>query len=479
MKNKQLKERDLDITDLFWKLLEQWRGIVLCGLVLALLLSAAMIVRNRHTSKKTTEVDPEVSNVLSMYSDFITKRENYNDNFFNNVDLNDCMTVTCLYEYNSALIPDRNDNFHDETTLSLLNNLYNIILSDDTFRTEMINELKNYWPKIDSKTLGNIMISSAAHTVVYGPGVITINMVIPKDKDPVELQAELTKSVYAYYDRINANITQENTIRFVSYAFKQTDYTAELNARNSRYNPVSSGLSQYKNAYNNLDKELQRLVDDTISACGSSTDPEVYIKYIENGSDNTKVSTKSLLKKFGILGFVVGVALYAIGYLVLIILVRRVRAEDDAEIAADIRNFGGIYEYPYNNFIRKFIHSKMIYTFRTRSGKDMDRISKDIASKLDFSGKKAYTLITLGKLSERAKALNEDQLKFMNDKGITVRTLDIDKGPSSVEDSVIAGLDSVVIELIGNKTKWMDLIQLYYKLKEYNIDIVGSQLIDA
>ena len=68
MKNKQLKERELDITDLFWKLLEQWRGIVLCGLVLALLLSAAMIVKNRNASKENVEVDPEVSNVLTTWT---------------------------------------------------------------------------------------------------------------------------------------------------------------------------------------------------------------------------------------------------------------------------------------------------------------------------------------------------------------------------------------------------------------------------
>ena len=355
------------------------------------------------------------------------------------------MTVTCLYEYNSALIPDNPTRLQDEASLGLLNNLYNMTLSDDTFRNEMIEELKKDWPEIDSNTFGNIMTFTCGHTVAYGPGVLTINTVIPKDKDPDALQAALTSSVYAYHDRIAGSVSQENTIRFVSCAYKQTDYNAELNARNSRYNLVSSANSQYRNAYNNLDKDMQRLIDDTRKACGSSTDPEVYIKYIENGSDNTKVSTKSLLKKFGILGFVVGVALYAIGYLVLIILVRRVRAEDDAEIAADIRNFGGIYEYPYRNFLQKFIHSRMIYNFRTRSGKDMDRISRDIASKLEFADRKSYTIISLGKLSDRATAINEEQIQFMKDKGITAQILNIDKDPSSVEDSFFAGLDSVVI----------------------------------
>ena len=476
MKNKQLKERELDITDLFWKLLEQWRGIVLCGLVLALLLSAAMIVKNRNASKENVEVDPEVSNVLSLFADYMDKREQYNSNFFNDVNLNDCVTVTCLYEYSPA---NKAYNGDDEAVLAPLNNLYTLMISDDTFRTEMITELQKYWPAVSSNTLGNIMNLTAVHSVVWGPGTITINIIIPKSGDPQDVQAALTNSVYAYHDRIASAVPQENTIRFLSFAFKQTDYTAELNARNGRYNLVSSGLNQYKNAYNNLDKDGQNLVDQAKKKCGNVKEPAVYEEFLQKEANKSGESTKSLLMKYGILGLIAGMMLYAFIYLCNIILVRRVRTEVELETSAGIRNFGGIYEYPYKNLIQKFIHSRMIYSFRTRSGKDMDRISRDIASKLDFSDKKAYTLITLGKLSERAKALNEDQLKFMKDKGITVRTLDIDKGPASVEDSVIAGLDSVVIELIGNKTKWMDLIQLYSKLKEYNIDIVGSQFIDA
>ncbi len=479
MKKSQFKERELDLYDLFWRLLEQWKGILLVALILSVLLSSAMLLKNQRASKKIVEADPEILNVLSLYADYMDKRDQYNSNFFNSVDLNNCMTVTCLYEYNSALIPDRNDNFHDETTLGLLNNLYNIILSDDTFRTEMINELKNYWPEIDSKTLGNIMTSYSAHTVAYGPGVITINMVIPKDKDPEELQAVLTKSVYAYHDRISANVTQENTIRFVSFAFKQTDYTSELNARNSRYNLVSSGISQYKNAYNNLEKDDQNIVDKAKEKCGSTSDPSVYEEYLTKGVNKSDVSKKSLLIKYGILGFGGGIMLYIIAYVILIIIVKRVRVDDDLENATGLRNFGGVYEYPYKGFFKTFLHSRKLYAYRTKRSQNISRISDDIKAKLSFSGKDAFTLIMVGSPSERAQAMINEQLGIMKESNFTVETLGIDSGFGLIEDSVIAGLGSVIIQLFGDKTKWNELAALYSKLNEYNVDIVGSQFIDA
>lgn len=476
MKKTQFRERELDLVDLFWKLLEQWKCIVIVALVVALAISAAMTIKSNRDAKKKSEVDPDVLNALSIYADYMAKREYYNSNFFNNVDLNDCVTVTCLYEYNPAV---KNYNGDDEGTLALLNNLYNLILSDNTFRTEMIEELKKYWPKIDSDTLGNVMNFSAFHVAVYGPGTITFNVVIPKQADPEEVQKVLTASVYAYHDRISPGVSQPNTVKFVNFAFKQTDYTAELSARNTRYNLVSAGNSQYNAAYKALSDNNQKTVDEVIEKCGNSSDPAVYEEYLAKKAKSSILTPKSALKKYGILGLLVGIALYAFIYIVYIILIKRIRSEYDLENAVGVRNFGGIYEYPYTGMIGKFLHGRKVYAFRTKNGKNIGRISDDIRCKLEFADKKAYTLVSLGKLSDKTKAINDEQIRIMKENGITVETLNIENGVDSFEDTVYKSLGSVVIELLGERTKWDDLTNLYYKLKEYDVDMIGSEYVEA
>ena len=342
MKRSQFKERELDVIYLFWKLLEQWKGLLIAGLIVAMLLPSLIFVRTRAGSKENVEVDPDVLNALSLYADFMDKRERFNSNFFNKIDLDNCQTVTCLFEYNAKIYEDTPNKIQDETTLGLLNGLYNLMLSDETFRTEMIDEIKNYWPKIDGSNLQNTMTITVVHTTAYGPGMITINNVIPKDKDPKELQDAITKSVYGYHERIADSIGKENTIRFVSCAYKQTDYATELKARNSRYDIVSSGNSQYKNAYNVLDKDSQNVVDKAKEKCGNSTDVSVYEEYLRKQASKSDRITKSQLIKYGGLGFIGGVLLYIFIYLVLVIAKSCVRSDDELEAATGIRNFGGI-----------------------------------------------------------------------------------------------------------------------------------------
>lgn len=475
MKNSQFKDRELDLTDLFWKILEQWKALVIIGIIAGLLLSGLMIFKNRRTASESNGVDPEVLNVFSLYADSIDKKEHYTNNFFNKVDLNDCITVTCLYEFNT-----KTNTIEDESSLGMLNSLYNLILSDDTFRSDMIKELKKYWPKLDTDTLGNIMSFTAVHTVIYGPGTLTFNIIIPKSANPGFIQIALTSCVYEYHDRIEDNVAKDNTIRFVSYAYKQTDYATELSARNSRYSLISSSNSQYKSAYNALDDDTKKLVDDTREACGNSSDPSVYEEYLEEKAKVPRVRIRTLLARYGCFGFLAGVIAYICVYVIFIILVKRVRSDSELERTAGTRNFGGIYKYPYTGFLRKFLHDRKIYAYRARRfGSSLERIDQDLHSKLDFSGIKSFSVISLGKLSEKARAFTDEQIKQLNGQGYEVSLLEVDGPVSSVGDPVFTAIDNVLIELLGNETKWNELIALYSKLKEYDINIIGSEYIEA
>lgn len=156
-----------------------------------------------------------------------------------------------------------------------------------------------------------------------------------------------------------------------------------------------------------------------------------------------------------------------------------VRNEDELENATGIRNFGGIYEYPYTSKLDLFLHDERIYRLRRRKGKQSDQITDDLLAKMEYLNSTQVTFLTLGKTTDKILEITSKQKKAIRVKDKTVLNLHFANVLEDSTDSMFSDMKNVFLVLIGNTTKWEDVQRLLLKFKEYNIHIIGSEYIEV
>ncbi len=500
MNDTRFNEQELDLIDLFMRLLEQWKGILVVGIVFAILLSAVMSVRKSNVETAAEEAVTEdtatedmyqqACTALSQYADYMLAKDAYDRSIFTKNDFSNCNIVTCIYQIH----PDT-----EQVDTYALASIYSSITKDADFTDTMTKEANKYWDDVDENSLYEILgVSATQDTKIDTPsgGIITVTFRLPKDADLTKWQSCVTDAINAYHRKMG-NLAGAHSIKPILSNSKAENNANLVKQQNEKYTALITAKAAYDKTFAALGKDDQATVEEIIKEGGNSYNIEDYIgslnqklqdikdakaseaKPAETVQPVEKPSSSGFSIKYFVLGLIVGAFLYACAYLAYFILIRLVRNEKDLSTVTNTRNFGGVYEYPYDGKLATFLHDKKVYAFRTRKGKNISRICDDIISKLEFEGCNDITLVSVGKPENRAQALNDEQIKYLEDHNITVRTFNMESDFDEIADSVYAKLDNVLIEMLGNKTKWKDLAGLYLKLKEYNIAIIGSQYLEV
>ncbi len=113
MNNKLFNEQEIDLLDLLFRLIEQWRGILISGLIFALLVSGSMYMKpessdpgsiNNVTVTETTNVEDvyqQICTALSQYANYMLAKNTYDNSIINRSDYKDLSTVTLKYQIES------------------------------------------------------------------------------------------------------------------------------------------------------------------------------------------------------------------------------------------------------------------------------------------------------------------------------------------------------------------------------------------
>jgi len=493
MNDTRFNEQEIDLLDLFWRLLEQWRGLLVAGLAFAVLFSAVMYVRSGNTAAaEIAEVTEETSTedkyqqactALSQYASYMLAKDTYSNSILNKNNFNDCNQVACTYQIHLE---------DSETDMYTVTSLYSIIASDSAFTDTMVNAASKYWEGVNQNSLYEIMtIATSQDTFSNDPrnGLLSVNFKLPADADVKEWQSALTTAINAYHTKVSS-ISGSHSVKPIVANSKKIDNTALTKQQNDNYSALITAKNTYDKTFTGLGKDDQALVEQIISEGDGSYDIEDYIGSLDKKLEELKSQAaveatepapvqRSFSVKYFALGFILGAFLYACAYFVFFVFIRLVRGENDLYNAAGTRNFGGVYEYPFTTTLGRFLHDSKIYKFRTKKGKDIATISDDIISKLAFTGVKEFTIVSLGKLSDRAHILSDEQISYLKEHSITAKTLNIPDSAEDVRDSVFADLDNVLIELLGSRTKWTNLHGVYSKMKEYDVNVIGSEYLEV
>lgn len=526
MDEKYFEEQEIDIIDVFFRLLEQWRGLLVAGLVSVVVFTSVLTVKTYTVPQDAGTEMAEASNdgvvvdykivdtqteyqqactALSQYVDYLAVKQLFDTNIYNNIDFSDSNLVTCIFEFRSE---------NSTSNLLSLSAIYSDINNDDDFTNKIAGK---YFRDYNPETLYSILsvnVSANTNDSSSRSGTITLRATLPDDIDIDEWKETLTDALDDYDAKVE-EMAGSHSLNLISYNVKKADSISNFRTQNTKISEVDTAKNTYQSTMAGLTEPTRELVNEIIEdSSGSyklrdyssklesqwetykdefeSVQERLYNEAVETaqkGSKGTSTINNEITNKAGlslrrllkymILGFILGDILYAVVFMVGFILRRVIRNEDDFLTATGVKNFGGVYKYPYENRLQRFLHDEKIYRYRTRRGKTINEITEDISSKLGYLDTKEITVLFIGTLSEKAKMLCEEQIMDFTKNDIKVATVNIDTVKNNIRDSVFVSMKNAFIPLLGNQTKYSDMEFVYNKLKEYNIEIIGTEYIEV
>lgn len=511
MDDQRFREQEIDLLDLLLRLAEQWRGILIISVLFALLVSAVMLMKKDTTDPNTIndvqvtettnveDVYQQICTALSQYANYMLAKNTYDNSIVNRNDYKNIINVTLKYRIESVgsnkEMPSESDS--DQSDIFMLTNLYSSIMDDGDFSDAVLKEADRLWDDVNPNSLGEIFGVSAAQDIYSEnsrTGLLTVSFKVPDDANTQELEKALTVALNKYREKISPMSAGHN-IRLISMTSKNVDNNLLTSAQNKNYTDLIAAKNTYDKTVSALSESDKALVKKIISDNEGSYDIAVYISSLDKELEAVKENAQkpkapevqpvqppadnSFSAKYAILGFILGCFVYAGIYFMYFVFIRLVRDEYVLERTTGARNFGGIYEYPYAGCLQRFLHDKKIYAFRTRKGKTAEAINEDIVSKLNYINTNRVNLISVGKMSNGSSTFADSQIKYLSDHQLSVSQFNIEDDVNAVRDSQFTEMKDVIILLLGNKSKWANVCALYFKLREYGINIVGSEFVDS
>ena len=541
MNQNRFREQEINLKDFFFRLLEQWKLILIVAIIFAIVLPSAMSVisannppadelakeeerlqaeeearakAEEEAAKKAEEeaaieaAKPKpmsegmylaLGSALSKYAEYVAQKAIYDRGALMNVNEDDNYVV-CSYAFSG-----------ENLDMGLLKSVYSDMRYNDGFNNLLI---KNLSPLniSDSYGLYDVM------TLSTDTGYIVISTYLPKKIEPRDWRRTLTGAINAYKGTVKGTVGEHEVTPF-SIDVRPIDKVALEQAKNGRQSNMIGVRSSYEDAYNGLDDISKAAIDEIIGEVGDTYSLSDYMPALDKKreamaaeaeaaeaatpapSEETEEAAEDVSETeeaaeevavaeeepqkggfslaYVILGFIIGVILYAAVYLVIFIFRRLVRSENDLYVAANVRNFGGLYEYPYSGTFAKFLHDKKVFARRVRAKRTIEQLDNDIASKLEHLSLSSFTLIPIGKLSANAEKLAKEQIKDLSKRKIDASMYKVEGPAVNVSDHDLSGMQNVILVMLGDVTGWKDLGDLYGRLTEYDVNIIGSEFIQA
>ena len=523
------QEIEIDLLDLFWRYIEQWRALLVAGLLVmviglgisatrAVLISPELeggAVASEDSADTEGIIDEEADTLdvdseyqlactaISQYANYQILKESYSKTILGNYDFTDCNYVNTIYEFSVS---------GDNKNLLVVSNLYSYMSDNGDFNETLV---KIFDEDVDPNSIYDIVaISVSANTndTESNKGTISISVKLPQSIDEDSWQSALNTAIREYYDN-TVNATISHSLKKIATNSRTIDGKSIIQMQNNKLAEISSAKNTFDDTLKSLNEVTRDLIEDIIKEQSYEFRYEIYkLKLDESWEENvSKIEaaleeerlelerqqeesetaaadeadtieenpiTVAKVIKWMVLFFILGVVLYCMGYMAWFILYRVFR--DDAELATliDIRDFGGIYQYPYDTKWARFIHDERIYGIRHKKGRSSSVIVDDLLVKMDYSKVEALTVIVAGSMKDNMKSIVDSQMDFLKGKGKTIGFLNTADLSNSYEDSAFADIDNAFLVLIGGKTKYSDAAKLFAKFKEYDVKAIGYEYLE-
>ena len=499
-KQNMMDEQGISFSDFLWSLLEQWRAMLVAGLIFALLLAGAKYISNmrayRHAmseaGKQAEAVEKKyvgqenVLKALVFYDDWQNQKDYYESNPLMKIDPTHEERYVLRY-YISA-----EDYEHED--LVTVEDCYRLMTSDQGFADAMsicfgddvqkkyIRELfmiSSMNAEEPSRPIGRGF--SVVLTLPPRSGNYDLDLIRDTVTDYIKAKSDTLKKVFGEFD---VELLSSDHL-YISYPMRgDTQLTA--------FNKVLSCENKFNITYSALSASEKLSVDKIVG------EGDVKLWLLENRVRKEKEGEQTLTetatapvrharpgfpKKYSALGFLIGLILFAGVLFFQMVFSRKLRDENEFENISGLRSFGGVYKYPYTSVWDRFFHDKKIYELRHRTASkstiEAARIIRRAAAKAAHIEVANVCLIVLGTPGKWTCETIQKQSDILNGEKISASVVFARDGISSIDEKEYGKMGSALIVTLSNVTTPAMVAELINRLEEYHIPILGTEFIEG
>lgn len=500
----QQPEMDINLKEVIWDLLEQWKAVLITALLIALLVAGAKYYKDSNAYKASIRAKEEISqsgktpeerisDVLDALSDdekatveFMVKQNEWIETekeYLNNsilMNTNPTNQRTLLLDYYismtdaaeakmTALVYGYAGYLSDEKLVNAIGQ----IVAPDT-ETKYIAELISITG--DNSRKGNSSGNENSFVVDSDAdgAVMEVRVVLPDEVEATAVESAMTSSLSGYTAELTSKIGN-HSIGLVKASEAYLYNSAAVNNRNNITSMVFNLQNNEKNVQSSL-SDSQKSAVETIKAINREAKDNVAsdkdLRDNNSKAYDAEMRKPGLSKKYALLGFVLGAMAYAFVYLLLVITRGRVRYASDVENYTQTRLLGEIYNQKEHKGIDKLFNSAFVDKYRYKNKLDSELQSAKTVDALiaacEHAGTKELTVLEIGSngFSEQIDELVEKAKK----QGLKFKRAEV---VEDIDEKILASSPSVMLT-INSGSRISDVSKLAALCKEYDANILGN-----
>ena len=493
--NNQIYQKEIveiDLKELIWDIVSQWKAVVLASLLMALLFCGAKYVKDNSNyravleQQKETEAqknlynnlskEEQIANIIKTLSvedaedvwlvvqekEWLEKQKEYlTDSLLMGVDPTDQHVLSLVYLLNCENI----DNLP-----VLLQSYESILDSEETAETvkavinsnadsRYVEELLQYEGSLTSSDKNGAKAAS-----------FTVKIVIPDDMDVEEVADALTNALKEQGQRLKAECP--HSIFLVHYNTIRTYNSNVIREHKSLIDSINGIKASIKSAESNMSVKQKEAVE-AISAI--ITDTDIFAEQEIQPESETLVSP-GISMKYAFLGFIMGIFLYVFCYVVIVILRGAVSDSSGVERYTKGRLLGEVYYTVKRTGLSKLLHSDFVDKLRYKGLIDFNTQVNKTEESVE-----AVCMHTKANEVSFIGLIDTDSIEHVKDAMLSIIGSIGDKGiKSSVLDAVgefgennFLDINNAVL-VVGDNTKISNLGKVAALCRDYDINLLGS-----
>ena len=473
----------IDLFDYLWNVVAQWKTILIFALIVSVL---AMLLQYRSDMKaynnagvQTMTVDSlkeSLSNDEIVTVEYTVRQKLLLEKYHKYMDQSPLLSIDPTQE--RVLKMEYAITGADATQTASLADAYNTMFLTSTF----VDGVGKLMPETENANYASALIipgavaktATDAKETTVGSGVIGVSIILLDGMDASEAQSFVEKSVNDYSATLQETIgahqlnqieADETTLVNIELAGQQQDIINYSYVIRNSVQVVSQNFSEaQKNLYNLMLEEAHQT--------GSDEEATLTIEPEKPG-----FSKRSL-----VLGFVVGVLLYVLAYLVVVLFQRTIKTAKECEDTLEIRTLGELHEF-HAKGLRRLFTSRLLYGLKYRRYKDsslqMNKIVDSIVAYTKKHTGSKIQFVSVAPLSAKEQEHMDEMIAHAKEQQIDLSMLVGDVNTDTTFHQNLAQADQMVLVLCGNRSKYEDIDLCLSLAAESGLDVVGNVFVDC
>ena len=484
---------ELDIKEAIWKLLSQWKALLLTAVIVALLMGAAAYIKDTRAYESAVEAakqaeaeqsvsaDERLENALSSVTAedrsvieqilrqkrLINEEKEYLDN---SIWINtDPMNQRDLkLEYYITI--------NDEADMQALVDAYNACLLQEEYADKLKSVIDadaktEYIYELYGGHSGAIADSDVSSTLYV------VEIILPEDVDADEIISITDNEMKSLCGKLSSKITP-HTIKLIS---TEENHIISNNVLDRRINiayTINNLSGSITNATNALSQDQRFVLEKALKAMDSA---DAISGDLADDSSEAAASTAadvipgpSWSIKHTFIGFIVGAFLYVGAFVAFLILKGCINSAKSLQSFTRKRLVGEIYYDSEPSGFSKLMHSKLVnkYHYRRKSdpdtqiGKTMDSIS----ALCEHSGEGSLTMLDLTAKKEKVHNILTSMMAEAGKKGLDAAVVEAD---GELDEKELLGIKNAVLAVSAD-TKAAAIGKIMSICNDYDISPLGN-----